>query len=144
MSLLNRILTSALGAALYLCAGYAAADVVVVVSPTSSVTTLKVNEVIDIFLGKASRFPNGERAVPLDLTESSSERSQFYLQYAGKSPHQMKAYWSKIIFTGKGLPPKEMLRSQEVKKLVGENPGLIGYMDRSMVDSRVRVVTVME
>lgn len=144
MSFLNRIEMSALGTALFFMAGCAMADVVVVVSPSSSVTAMSQNQVSDIFLGKASRFPNGDRAVPLDLEEGSDERDQFYMKYAGKSPAQVRAHWSKIVFTGKGLPPKEVLHSQEIKKLIAENHNLIGYMDRSMVDAKVKVVAVME
>lgn len=144
MPLLNRIEMGALGTALFFMAGCAMAEVVVVVSPLSSVTAMSQNQVSDIFLGKASRFPNGDRAVPLDLEEGSDERNQFYMKYAGKSPAQLRAHWSKIVFTGKGLPPKEVLHSQEIKKLISENHNLIGYMDRSMVDAKVKVVAVME
>ena len=52
---------------------------------------------------------------------------------AGKSPAQMKAYWSKIIFTGRGQPPKEVPNSAAVKKGIVENPAVIGYVELNMV-----------
>ena len=45
-----------------------------------------------------------------------------------------------IIFTGKGQPPKEVPNTAEVKKLVSGNPNTIGYIEKSAVDSSVKVV----
>jgi ABC-type phosphate transport system substrate-binding protein len=117
-----------------------AEDVVPVVSAKSPVTSLSPNEVADIFLGKSSRFPNGAPAVPIDLVEESPVRDRFYAQYTGKSPAQVKAYWSKIIFTGRGQPPRQAATPGEAKKLIAENPNAIGYIDSSQVDGTVRVL----
>lgn len=118
----------------------AVADVVAVVSSKSAITTLTKNEVVDIFLGKVSRFPNGVHAVPIDQAEDSAAREEFYAKLAGKSAAQMKAYWAKIIFTGRGQPPQEMRSNAEMKKRIAESPSAIGYLDSSFVDDSVRVV----
>lgn len=115
-------------------------DVVAVVSARSPVTSLSANQVADIFLGKASRFPDGTPAVPIDLVEDSPMRDRFYAQYTGKSPAQVKAHWSKIIFTGRGQPPRQAASTGEAKKLIAENPNAIGYIDPSQVDGSVRVL----
>ncbi len=116
------------------------ADVVAVVSAKSSVATLTQGEVADIFLGKASRFPNGEPAVPIDQPEGSAVREEFYRKVAGKSASQMKAFWSRIIFTGRGEPPAHVADDQEVKKRLLEDPHAIAYIERALVDSSVRVL----
>jgi ABC-type phosphate transport system substrate-binding protein len=117
-----------------------AEEVVPVVSAKSSITSLNAAQVADIFLGKTSRFPDGSPAVPLDLAEESPERETFYTQYTGKSPAQLKAHWSKIIFTGRGQPPRQVGSGREMKRAVAENPNAIGYIDPSLVDSSVRVL----
>jgi ABC-type phosphate transport system substrate-binding protein len=116
------------------------ADVVAVVSVDSHVTTLTKNQLIDIFLGKASRFPDGTVAVPIDQAEGSSARDEFYLKVAGKSAAQLKAYWSKIIFTGRGQPPPVVANGVELKKRLGKDTAVIGYIDASLVDDSVRIV----
>lgn len=128
------------GLALSLSVVSAEADVVAVVSSKSSVSTLSKNMVVDIFLGKTSRFPDGSRAIPVDQIEGSSDRDEFYNQYAGRSPEQIKAHWSKIIFTGRGQPPKEVTDSIKVKQRLVENPNAIGYIDENMLDDSVKVV----
>jgi len=120
----------------------AMADVVAVVSSKSAITTLSKSQITDIFLGKTARFPDGSSAVPIDQIEGVAVRDEFYSNYTGKSVAQVKAYWSKIIFTGRGQPPKAVASSLAMKKLVAENPAAIGYIEMTLVDDSVRVVTV--
>lgn len=140
MSYLKRIQLCAVGIVLSLAAQSALAEVVPVVWAKSDVDGLNNNQVMDIFLGKTSRFPNGQLAVPIDQAEGSAIRDAFYMQFASKSAAQLKAYWSKIIFTGKGQPPKEVSPSEKVKRVLVDNPHLIGYIDSSEVDANVKVV----
>jgi ABC-type phosphate transport system substrate-binding protein len=140
MTLLNRVGLGAVGLTLSLAAAPARADVVAVVSAKSAVTTLSKNQMADIFLGKALRFPNGVQAVPIDQADGSAARDEFYAKLADKSAAQLKAYWSKIIFTGRGQPPLAVANSDEMKKRLIQNPAAIGYIESSRVDDTVRVV----
>jgi ABC-type phosphate transport system substrate-binding protein len=119
-------------------AGYA--DVVVVVSANSPIASLSKTQVIDIFLGKRTRFPDGSDAVPIDQTEGSVARDNFYLKFAAMAPPQVRAFWSKIIFTGRGQPPRIAGTVPELKKLLLTSPNAIGYLDQSMLDSSLKVV----
>ena len=121
----------------------AAAELVVVVSARSPITTLRAEQVADIFLSEATRFPDGGEVVALDLPIGSPLRDDFYLKVANRTPALMKAYWTKKIFTGRGQPPRELPNSQAVRKLVADNPTLIGYIDRSALDASVRPVMVV-
>ena len=116
-------------------------EVVAVVSAKSPVTALNTSQVADIFLGKTSRFPDGTQAVPIDQGEDSPAREKFYAQFTGKSPAQVKAHWSKIIFTGRGQPPRQASSDGEAKRMIAENPNAIGYIDGSAVDGSVRVLS---
>jgi ABC-type phosphate transport system substrate-binding protein len=134
-----RIALQTLGLTLSLSA-QAQADIVAVVSAESSITRLSTGQLADIFLGKVSRFPDGSLAVPVDLSDGSAERDQFYAKVTGKTPAQIKAYWSKIIFTGRGQPPKAVQNGSDMKKYVAANIDAIGYIDSTMVDNSVRVL----
>jgi ABC-type phosphate transport system substrate-binding protein len=141
MPLLNRVGWSAFGIALSLAtAGTGRADVVAVVSAKNPLTTLSKGQVADIFLGKTIRFPDGAQALPIDQAEGSPERDEFYATFTGKSPAQIKSHWSKIIFTGRGQPPKAVASSSEVRKLIAANPLAISYIERSAVDSSVKIL----
>ena len=117
-----------------------ASEIVVVVSAKSQVTSLSASQVADIFLGKVSRFPDGNQAIAIDQSEESAARERFYSQFTGKSTAQVRSHWSKIIFTGRGQPPRQVLNSSEAKRLVVENPNAIAYIESRLVDASVRVV----
>lgn len=140
MTFFTRISLCVLTLVVSLATNVAWADVVPVVSARSAVDELSKSQMMDIFLGKTDRFPNGEPAVPIDQAEGSEVRDAFYVQFANRSAAQLKAYWSKIVFTGKGQPPREVSPSEKVKRVVASNPHLIGYIERADVDSNVKIV----
>lgn len=117
-------------------------SVVVIVSARSSVATLSRNHLIDLYLGRTSRFPDGRTAVPIDQDEGSAIRELFYGEIIGRSTAQIKAHWSRIIFTGRGRPPRAVSDGTEMRGVVAQNPSAIGYIDRALVDSSVRIVEV--
>lgn len=121
-------------------AASASADVVVIVSARSAVTRLTAEQITKIFLGKTDAFPNGGHAVPIDQAEENAIRDEFYSKVANKSSSQINAYWAKAIFTGDGYPPKLLEGNMAVRKAVADNPNAIGYIDKSAVDSSVRVI----
>jgi hypothetical protein len=73
------------------------------------------------------------------MVEGSSERDEFYAKL-GKSPAQLKAYWSKIIFTGRGQPPRTVANGIAMKARLAADPTAIGYLDTQLVDDSVRVL----
>jgi ABC-type phosphate transport system substrate-binding protein len=117
-----------------------AGDIVVVVSARNAVTALDHRQVEDIFLGRIRRFPDGAPVAPIDLSDGSALRDSFYLQFLNMTPAQMRAHWSRILFTGRGQPPTEAASTAELKRRIAEDPAAIGYMDRAEVDARLRIV----
>ena len=118
----------------------AQAEVVVVVSSKSSVTSLTAEQTAKIFLGKVVTFPNERTAFPIDQPEGSAIRDEFYSKVTHKNASQLTAYWAKIIFTGEGRPPQLIAGDVAVRKAVANNPNAIGYIDKSAVNRSVRVV----
>lgn len=118
----------------------ASAGIVVVVNPNSGISSLSAGQAKAIFLGKQSSFPNGGKAVPVDQPEDSAIRNTFANKVLGKSGSQLKAYWSKMIFSGKGSPPQAVVDNAAVKAFVAGTPGGIGYIDGDQVDGSVTVV----
>ena len=114
------------------------AEVAVIVHP-SNANALDEAAVSKIFLGREKSFADGKSVVPLSLAESSPASTAFNDAVLKKSSSQLKAYWSKLVFTGKGTPPKEIATDEEMIKLVATNPSLIGYVDASKVDASVKV-----
>ncbi|MCS0630502.1 hypothetical protein NX786_14275 [Telluria mixta] len=126
---LSFVLAAILGIALP-----ARAEVVVVVNPNAPEASMTKEEIAQYFLGKSGAL------VPIDQPESAPIRAEFYKKVADKDPSQVKALWSKLVFTGRATMPKEVANSADVRKAVAANPKAIGYIDRSAVDATVKVV----
>jgi ABC-type phosphate transport system substrate-binding protein len=118
----------------------ASAEISVVVHPSSSVQALSADEVSRLFLGKAKSFPGGAQAVPVNQDEGNPARAKFNETVCKKNASQYKAYWSQLVFTGKGTPPKDAGDDAAVKALVAANPNMVGYIDSASVDASVKVV----
>jgi ABC-type phosphate transport system substrate-binding protein len=119
-----------------------AAELVVIVSAKNPVSALRPEQVAEIFLAQTGGFPGGEPAVALDLPVGSPLRDEFYSRMTAKSPALMKAYWTKMVFTGRGQPPRELATSTAVRRMVADNPAMIGYIDRAALDASVKAVQV--
>jgi ABC-type phosphate transport system substrate-binding protein len=116
------------------------AEVAVVVHPSSGIASLTEDDVARIFLGKSKSFPNGAAAVPVNQDEGAPARDKFNEAICKKNSSQYKAYWSQLVFTGKGTPPKDAGNDAAVKALVAANPNMVGYVDASVVDASLKVV----
>ncbi|MFT4765795.1 MAG: ABC-type phosphate transport system substrate-binding protein [Oleispira sp.] len=116
------------------------AETAVIVSISNPNSAMDQTTVSKIFLGKAKSFPDGSQALPVDQDEGSAVRESFNSIVLGKSDSQLKSYWSRLIFTGKGTPPKQSGNDASVKQLVANSPNIIGYIDSSAVDATVKVV----
>jgi len=127
-------------AALLGAAALAQAQVAVIVNPKNPAGEMTADQVSSIFLGKSNTLPGGATAAPADLPEGSPVRDKFYGSVTGKQAAQVKAAWSRLVFSGKATPPKELGNAADVKKFVAANPDAIGYIEKSAVDPSVKVV----
>jgi len=114
-----------------------AGELAVVVGANSPAATMTAEQVSQIFLGKPSSL------VPVDQAENAT-KNDFYKKVTDKELSQVKSIWSKIAFTGKGVPPKEVGGNSEVKKHVASDPKAIGYIDKSAVDGSVKVILTVQ
>lgn len=115
------------------------ADIAVIVNPANA-NAVTADELNRLFLGRASSFADGSKATQLNLAEGQAGRDEFDSKVLNRSSAQLKAYWSKLVFTGKGTPPKELADDAAVKAAVAADSTAIGYISSGSVDSSVKVV----
>ena len=116
------------------------AEIIVIVNPGNT-TTMTQKQVQRIFLGKLKTFPNASIVIPIDLPQKSDTRIEFSRLVIKKDMRQVSSYWSRLIFTGKGLPPKQVNTGEEARELVARNPDAIAYIDASLLDDTVRQIS---
>lgn len=115
-----------------------AAEIVVIVNQKNPATRMFSEQAAQFFIGKSSLF------TPVEHNDGSPIRNEFYTKVLGKDSAQVKAIWSKLVFTGKGTAPKEFASSAEIKKAVAADPTAIGYIEKSAVDDTVKVILTVQ
>ena len=114
-----------------------AAEIVVIVNPKNPATRMFSEQAGQFFLGKSTLF------TPVEHTDGPL-RSEFYKKVLDKDSTQVKAIWSKLVFTGKASAPKELASSADVKKAVAADVSAIGYIEKSQVDDTVKVILTVQ
>ncbi|MFC3120248.1 phosphate ABC transporter substrate-binding protein [Agaribacter flavus] len=127
--------------ALILAASSVNAELIVIVNKDNA-NALDSKLVQRIFLGKTKKFGDGSPTIPVNQSADSAIRQSFDETVVGRSSSQVSAYWSKLVFTGKGIPPKEVSSDAEVIDLVTKNPSVIGYIDSSSLTDSVKAVNL--
>lgn len=117
------------------CAG--AADLVVIANPAAA-TPLTKDQVADLFLGKSQSL------APVDQSDSSAVYAEFYRKATGRDIAQVKATWARLVFSGKAQAPRQLPDSAAVRRAVAADPKAIGYIEKSAVDSSVKVVLSLD
>jgi hypothetical protein len=113
-----------------------AGDIVVIMAPGAPV--LSKDQVTNVYIGRSKELK------PLDLPSSAAERDAFYKKATSRDSAQIKAVWARIQFTGLGQPPKELPDDAAVKKAVAADPKAVGYIEKSSVDSTIKVVLELQ
>lgn len=115
------------------------ADVVVIANPAFASDSANADDIKRLFLGKAKDLA-GSGATPVDQTNGSPAWEHFYDSVVGKTTSQLRAYWSRLVFTGKGKPPRALGNDDEIVAAVASDKMLIGYVDAAAVTGDVKVL----
>lgn len=134
---------SLVASSLYLVAPIANAGVAVITHPGVKEIGLSKNKLAQIYLGKIKNYSNGRTIKAVDLPKSSPAHKKFYKSVVKKSSSAVKRHWSKLKFTGKGKPPKELSNPRDVVKWVATTEGAIGYIDGKYLNKSVKVVLIL-
>lgn len=120
--------------------GNADAEMLVIANPRADISALTRAQVVDIYMGRNSTFPNGRPAIAFDLKGDQPARSAFYQQLVSKSVAQINAYWARLLFTGSATPPMALKDTGTMLHMVQENRDAIGYIDSAETTGKLNVV----
>lgn len=116
------------------------AEIMVIVNPDNPVDHLTREQVIDIYMGRYTHFPNGQIAAPIDLNPESPVRVAYYQKLVNKTVAQINSFWARLLFTGRATPPQVAPDAKTVINTVMHNREAIGYVDSQSLNNNVKVV----
>ncbi|WP_241823970.1 hypothetical protein [Enterovibrio norvegicus] len=116
------------------------AELVVVVNQENPLANLSSRQLIDLYMGRSSHYPDGMMVLTTDLPDSSPEREAFYRQLVGKSAAQINAYWARLLFAGKSEPPYTISSTENAADYVKNNKNAIAYINEAELSQGLKVV----
>jgi len=119
------------------------AQVAVISNKSVKAEKISKNEILDFYSGDVKKWEHGEPVVVFDLQERNKVKETFY-EFLGKSPSRMKSIWMKKLLSGEGDPPQSLKSDEEMLKKVAETPGALGFVNNEKVNTKVKVLVVIE
>ena len=116
----------------------------VVVHPSNPMESITRAQLSAIYLQRKRSWRDGREIVPVDQPASSPVRERFSRAVHGKSVAYVTRYWQRLIFSGRGIPPRQLQNDAAVLELVKNSREAIGYIDRDTpLGDGVKVLPVM-
>lgn len=117
----------------------ATAEIAIVVPKNSPINTMEAKQISDLFLSRTNRYPNGDKAYLVAVSDREL-RDDFYRQISDKSPSQLRSYWTTLIFSGKGKPPRALDNKQSLLDYMEHNVTAISYINKADVTANMKVI----
>jgi hypothetical protein len=132
-----------LGIFLLLLATTSHAELVVVAGKDSLIEKMDKRQVADIFLAKTTRLIGGSRVQPIELLNNDA-KATFYFEISGKTIAQVNSYWTTLIFTGKGKPPKNVKEIGRLTEILNSDPYAITYLPLNQITESMKILHVFQ
>lgn len=119
---------------------YCMAEVVIVVSKSSGITSMSRSELVSLYSGRGKKV-SGRSAKPVMLKRGSSH-DEFCKKYLNRSPSSLSKIWKKLVFTGKASMLKTLNDENEIISTIASSNDLVGYINRENLTDNLVVVEV--
>lgn len=116
--------------------------VVLITHANNSIDSVSASEAKAIFLGKRQRWESGEK-IKLYVQKSGSVTNVFSSEIVNQTASQYSLYWRKKMFSGTGVPPREVSGDEGMVQAIASEPGAIGYVSASNLPDNVKVLAVL-
>ena len=94
-------------------------------NPLASITRAELSA---IYMKRTRSWRDGREIVPVDQPASSPVREHFSRAIHGKNVAYVTRYWQRLIFSGRGIPPRQLQNDAAVLALVKNSRDAIGYI----------------
>lgn len=120
------------------------ADIVIVASPGVQAPSISEKDIEQIFTGRRNSI-QGRYIKPLDLPEKSPGREAFYKRLMNKDQSQMRMFWARMIFSGKGKAPQAVGSVSDLQRLITTSGrSYISYLKETDVTEDMNVLLKLD
>jgi ABC-type phosphate transport system substrate-binding protein len=115
----------------------------VVASPDVGAESLSKTELSDIFLKRSTTWPGGVQIQPVDQAEGVPAAEAFSKTVHHKPASVIRAFWKRVVATGREMAPPVKSRDDDVLAFVRANRGAIGYVSAGAATAGVKDIAVV-
>lgn len=120
-------------------------SVAVIAHPSVDPAHLNREFLRSVFTLRIRVWPNGQPIRIFVFDDSDLVHASFCREVLGTFPYVLRRTWDRATFTGTGLVPVRVASIREMRRLVRDTPGAIGYLPRYQLGvSHSRMVTGQE
>jgi ABC-type phosphate transport system substrate-binding protein len=117
--------------------------VFVVVNPTTSTRDiLSRNALSAIFGMRLRKWEDGSTIKVFVLPDEHPLHIAFSKHVLRVFPYQLRNAWDRLVFSGTGEEPIRVASEQQMRAVLSTTPGAIGYLNSSMIDETVKVISL--
>lgn len=113
----------------------------IVVNTGNEMSSVDKSEVKRIYTGRMTEWGK-LKIVPINLTLDSEEAREFLKTYVGMTVQEYREYWVAQQIKGAGTAPMIQKAADNVKAMVSQIPGAIGYIPSADIDTTVKALSV--
>lgn len=99
-------------------------------SLTKQDTSFTRDELREIFFGRQTLWRDGTPLRVFVLPDQHPLHIRFSKEVLGVYPYQLRSAWDRMIYSGTGTPPAMVETLEQMKTLIKETPGAIGYIEK--------------
>ena len=119
------------------------AQIVIIAHKSVPVNDISDAQTLDFYTGDIREWKNGKPIIVFDLKEKGDVKETFYT-FLGKTTSRMKSIWMKRMLSGEGDPPEALATEEEMLTRVSATPGAIGFLNKNIVNDKVKVLAVIK
>lgn len=121
--------------------GLASAETVIVCNPGVQETEIPQKELQKVFLGKMTKWSDNSK-INIVVLKDTDQHKLFLKSYIHRTHSQWKSHWKKMVFTGKGVKPKQFDDTGIYLAYIASTPGAVGYIDAGLANDTVKILNI--
>lgn len=122
-------------------AGSACAETIIICNPGVQETEIPQKALQKIFLGKTTKWSDNSR-INIVVLKDPDQHKLFLKHYIHRTYSQWKSHWKKMVFTGKGVSPRQFDDTGAYLEYIASTPGALGYIDAGLANETVKSLNV--
>ena len=121
--------------------GVASAETVIICNPGVQETEIPQKALQKIFLGKTAKWSDNSK-INIVVLKDTEQHKLFLKSYIHRTSSQWKSHWKKMVFTGKGIKPRQFDDTGACLEYISSTPGAVGYIDAGLANDTVKILNV--